>query len=297
MKRCVLFADDQIPWPKESESRNELVKKEIIEQKGEQLRQEGKDPEVAFNEDRLWFEGLHNALLVDFDVIPVRSFAEAMERVRDPDKFHVAVIDLSWSGDAGRGTERRDDIGFDLLHLLADQNKQREKRRPVIAFSQNFEKKPELLAKALKLGALPIPKNYTRTKAGKYPGHEALAAAIEYVAGYRGPNAEPSTILDDKTGRTVPDLIYVLSRRTSVAFIIGLVCLGLAILLFLAHLNTSPGDSVKLFGQTLYTKSAEPTAASSSGKPEGPAQAKSAATPVQGMGPGVDAHRQREPAP
>lgn len=184
MKPRVLFADDQIPWPKDSESKNVLVKQELIQQLGDKLKSEGKDPPTVVDENRLWFERLHNTLSVDFEVIPAREYKDAEHILgvsSEASSFDLAVIDLSWWGDAGRKGKSRKNIGFDLLHKLAERYKKTKKSIPAIAFSQNFEDDPTLLAKALKLGALPIPKNYTRTKDDKYPGHQAVAAAIEYL--------------------------------------------------------------------------------------------------------------------
>lgn len=184
MKPRVLFADDQIPWPKDSESKNALVKQELIQQRGEKLKNEGKDPSTAVDEDRLWFERLHDTLSADFKVIPARTYSEAEDILgasSEASSFDLAVIDLSWAGDADRGAKPRENIGFDLLDILAEHNKTTKRYIPAIAFSQNFADDPKLLASALKRGALPIPKSYTRTKDDKYPGHQALAAAIEYL--------------------------------------------------------------------------------------------------------------------
>jgi hypothetical protein len=253
MKPRVLFADDQIPWPRDIESKNALVKKELIEQRGDKLRKQGKDPATEVENDRMWFERLHDTLSIDFKVIPARAYTEAEELIRDGG-FDLAVIDLSWAGDAERGAKPRENIGFDLLDILAEHNKTTRKYIPTIAFSQNFSDDPTLLARALKRGALPIPKNYTRTNDDKYPGHQALAAAIEYLlALHPGGNPEGAGF-DDKTGRTVPDLIYAVLRRTGIWLLLSLVCLLFGILLFLAHTNTKPGETVKLLDQKLYTR-------------------------------------------
>jgi hypothetical protein len=254
MKPRVLFADDQIPWPGDSESKNALVMKEIIKYKGDKLRKKGKDPETAFNEDRLWFERLHATLSTDFQVIPARTFTEAETHLREPSSFDLAVIDLSWTGDAERGAKPRENIGFDLLDTLAEHNKTAKRYIPVIALSQNFTDDSKLLASALKRGALPIPKDYTRTDDDNYPGHQALAAAIEYLFILQPRDNHGGIAFDDKTGRTVPDLVIAVLRRTGVWSLLILVCLLFGVVLFLAHINTKPGEPVKLFDHNLYTR-------------------------------------------
>jgi len=166
----VILADDQIPW--NIDSKDEIVKKEILAQIGEKLIKMGKDPEQCYEDDKEWFQELVNYLETKFELTYVREFEEAERLFVKPEEFDVAVVDLSWTGDSTRKENPRENIGLKLLETLAKSNPV----MPVIAFSQNFEKDRELMSSVLEHGALPLQKYYDGT------GHQALASAIKYVS-------------------------------------------------------------------------------------------------------------------
>jgi predicted nucleotide-binding protein len=172
----VLVADDQ--FPSEREAENDSVKQQIIQRKGAELRARGKDPEAAVREDREWFVGLKEYLenKLQYVVLPARHFQDAEDLIRQPDTFDIAVIDLSWTGDATLGTRSRDNVGLTLLEQLHERNRGRKSPLPVIVLSQNYTKDPELIPLVVRKGALPVPKDYTPT------GHQAVGGAIEYVS-------------------------------------------------------------------------------------------------------------------
>ncbi len=170
MSLRIVLADDQIPWG--VESKDKLVKGEILTQIGDRLIRKGKDPEKCYDEDYVWFQKLVNYLETKFEAMYIREYEEAERIFASPGDFDVAVVDLSWTGDPSRGDKPRENIGLKLLEKL----KKSKKKIPVIAFSQNFEKDRELMSSVLEHGALPLQKHYDET------GHQALASAIKYVA-------------------------------------------------------------------------------------------------------------------
>jgi len=178
----VLFADDQIPY--EETNQNLRVKDAILQEIGDELRAANKDPEIAFSEDFEWFQGLSQHLDERFKVDPARTITEATNALHRRDEFDVAVIDLSWSGDATLPLGKRHNVGLELLEILQKQNDKNEDYKPVIAFSQNFKKDPQLMSLVLEHGALPVPKIYSET------GHQALSSAISYLAKVRPPGSK-----------------------------------------------------------------------------------------------------------
>lgn len=170
MSLRIVLADDQIPW--NVESKDKLVKEEILAQIGDKLREKGKDPGECYEEDKAWFQKLVNYLETKFEATYVREYEEAERIFENGNEFDVAIVDLSWTGDPSREGKTRDNIGLKLLEKLAHL----DKRIPVIAFSQNFEKDRELMSSVLEHGALPLQKYYDDT------GCQALASAIKYVA-------------------------------------------------------------------------------------------------------------------
>lgn len=178
----VLFADDQFPYDKDTE--NESVKEAIVAEIGDRLRSSNKDPEQAYAEDFKWFQGLSQHLGERFEVIPARTLSLAKDALHKRDDFDVAVIDLSWSGDAQLPPGKRHNVGIELLEILEKQNEDYEGYKPVLAFSQNFENEPALMSLVLNQGALPVPKTYSDT------GYEALSSAIFYLAKVRPPGSK-----------------------------------------------------------------------------------------------------------
>ncbi|ESA36364.1 hypothetical protein N836_00390 [Leptolyngbya sp. Heron Island J] len=177
----VLFADDQFPY--DEAERNTSVKAAILAEIGDKLRAKNLDPEFAFLEDFNWFQGLRQHLRERFEVLPARTFMEAKATLYERDNFDVAVIDLSWSGDAQIPSGQRHNVGIELLEILQEQNDKHRGYKPVLAFSQNFEKDPKLMSLVLDRGALPVPKAYSET------GYQALSSAISYLAKVRPPGS------------------------------------------------------------------------------------------------------------
>jgi DNA-binding NarL/FixJ family response regulator len=168
----VLFADDQLPSPNQSE--NERYKDELRKEFSGKLT----DFEAAYQEDYEWFSELvrHLRTEMGFDLMEVKSFSRAKELAQKRDDYDLAVIDLSWTGDPGLlSSEEKKNAGLEILRLIAKANQDTDVYKPVIAFSQNYSKDPELFARVLETGALPIPKDYTPT------GHRTLAAAIRLL--------------------------------------------------------------------------------------------------------------------
>ena len=172
----VLIADDQFPSQREEE--NESTKQELIRLKGPELRAKGKDPEVAVKEDREWFAGLKEYLedKLQYVVVPARHYQDALDLIGRHDAFDIAVIDLSWTGDATLGTRPRDNVGLGLVEQLYECNRAQARQRPIIVLSQNYTKDPELVPLVVRRNALPVPKTYTPV------GHQAIGGAIAYIS-------------------------------------------------------------------------------------------------------------------
>jgi predicted nucleotide-binding protein len=113
---------------------------------------------------------------LQYALVPARHFQDAVDLIGRPDAFDVAVVDLSWTGDATLGTRPRDNIGLKLVEQLYECNRTGQPHRPVIVLSQNYTKDPELVPLVVRKDALPVPKNYTPT------GHQAIGGAIAYVS-------------------------------------------------------------------------------------------------------------------
>lgn len=237
----VLLADDQIPW--DDAVLDERVKSEIVAEIGQKLRERGKDPTNAYEQDRAWFTELIEYLSVKqgFELTFEREYFGAEKRIRDGDNFDVVVIDLSWTGDHRLPRGERSNVGLKLIDEVAPHTS----GVPVIAFSQNFEADPELMALVTKRNAFPLQKHYSHVD------YQALSSAIAYltreslVSQTEDPFNEPASV-----GRTFWDVFSSLPR---IAIPIGLVVLFVAVL-GSAHVNTKPGDTVKAFGIPLYTK-------------------------------------------
>ena len=200
------------------------MKEAIINEIGDELRAKNEDPEVVYSRNLKWFQGLRQHLDERFKVIPARTFAEAKDALHRREEFDVAVIDLSWFGDARRDPGKRRNIGIELLEILQKQNSEYPGYKPVLAFSQNFEKDPQLMGRVLELGALPMPKIYTKT------GYQALASAISFLAKVRPPGskAEDPAVAAARVNR---------SAAIVVAFITGILGLigGVAVALLRSH--------------------------------------------------------------
>jgi len=233
----VLLADDQIPW--NDEALDDRVKSEIVAEIGEKLRKKGKDPKVAYEQDRAWFTELIQYLSVKqgYDLTFEREYTGAEKRIRDKDRFDVIVIDLSWTGDHTLPRGERSNIGLKLIDDVAPH----KSGIPVIAFSQNFESDSELMGLVTKRNAFPLQKHYSHVD------YQALSSAIAYLT--RESETHPSKA-PTSVGRTFWDVFSSLPR---IAIPIGLLVV-LAVVLGFAHVNTKPGDTVKAFGVPLYTK-------------------------------------------
>jgi hypothetical protein len=168
----VLFADDQLPSDDPVE--NERTRSEIRRE-----RPDIADFDRAFDEDFAWFEGLLDYLrkTKGAQVIAIRRFADALAAISRTDDYDVAVVDMSWFGDASLrpGRAERHNRGLDLVDRVAELQK-KGAHVAAIALSQNFRDDFELMTTVLQRGALPVPKSYEEV------GHRALYAAIEYLA-------------------------------------------------------------------------------------------------------------------
>lgn len=201
----VLFADDQFPY--DQADKNASVKEAILEEIGDRLRAAKKDPEAAFEQDFAWFQGLRQHLRERFEIVPARTFGEAKDALHSRDKFDIAVVDLSWSGDGQLPSGKRHNVGIELLEILREQNDKFQTYKPVLAFSQNFEKDPELMSLVLDQGALPVPKMYSKT------GYQALASAISYLAKVRPPGsrAEDPTVAAARVNKTAAIVVALIT--------------------------------------------------------------------------------------
>jgi hypothetical protein len=172
MQIRVLFADDQIPY--ENKADNDRVRKTIVDEL------EDKIPNVdeAYREDYEWFQALLNHLskIQGLEIIPARTYFAAEKLIRESDKFDVAVIDLSWTGDPNLESQQKRNAGLKLIKELSEQNRISTPYKPTIAFSQNFKDDFELVATMLENDALPIQKTYSEV------GHRTLSAAIKLLA-------------------------------------------------------------------------------------------------------------------
>jgi hypothetical protein len=170
----VLFADDQLPSPVPIE--NERTRSEIRRELGAKLS----DFDAAFDDDARWFRGLLDYLETsrNLQVIRVRSFDEASNKIERPQDFDIAVVDLSWWGDAKLpiGSSNRENVGTRLIERLSEIGRDRGLMIPVIAYSQNFKSDFELMSHILDMGALPVPKSYDEV------GYRALYSAIRHLA-------------------------------------------------------------------------------------------------------------------
>jgi hypothetical protein len=174
MQIRVLFADDQLPSSDPAE--NEQTRNEIRRE-----RPDIQDLDRAFDDDFRWFTGLLDYLerTKGLRVVPVRSFSEASARIEDKADYDVAVVDMSWWGDARLppGRRARHNRGLDLLKRLAELQAAGA-AVSTIALSQNFKDDFELMSTVLDLDALPMPKSYDVHGLG----YRALYAAIDHLA-------------------------------------------------------------------------------------------------------------------
>jgi CheY-like chemotaxis protein len=172
----VLFADDQIPSASDAE--NAKYKQELGKELAGILREAGKDFESAYREDYEWLSELLRYLSKDmgFDLVTTNSFAKAKELSQQRDRYDLAVIDLSWTGDPALEPREKKNAGLEILRIIHMANEASEAKKPIIALSQNYKGEPELFATVLETGALPVPKDYTPT------GHRTLGAAIKFMS-------------------------------------------------------------------------------------------------------------------
>lgn len=236
----VLLADDQIPW--DNEEKDGRVRSEIIAEIGEILRQKNKDPAKAYEEDRVWFKDLIRYLEVQrtYDVEKVREYYEVDKWIEDADSFDVIVIDLSWTGDHRLPRGERSDVGL----LLIKKIRQKHPNVPIVAFSQNYESRTELMDRVTNLNAFPLQKNYSHVD------RQALASAIEFLSRERQFSDIGAPDKQTTVGRTPWDILASVPKKfipIVFAAVLGAIFLG-------AYINTEPGDTVFVFGVPLYTK-------------------------------------------
>jgi hypothetical protein len=165
----VLFADDQ--FLSRDQLENESTRNEI--------KRELDKTDAQFEEDFGWFESLISYLKrKGVEIIGVRSWHKACAEIQNPANFDVAVIDLSWWGDASldSGRSNRENVGRELIERLSKIRRDDGSMIPVIAYSQNFMTDFELMSDILNMGAVPVPKSYDQV------GHRALYSAIQHLA-------------------------------------------------------------------------------------------------------------------
>jgi CheY-like chemotaxis protein len=229
MATKVLFADDQIPWEKEAD--NDKVLQELIKELGGKLA----NVPDAYGHDKLWFRELIDSLKAQgLQLILVRTFSEAEQRISQAADYDVAIIDLSWTGDRKVPSHEKKSAGLTLIDKIAAKNEQSGRYTPVIAFSQNYKDQPLLVATVLEKSALPIQKEYTEV------GHRTLAAAVKLLAKLR-PAASPKS-MDDvliasadrqfEANRSEVRAASILFNRVFVACFILLVALSIGFVLF-----------------------------------------------------------------
>lgn len=174
----ILFADDQLPWDNDAD--NLRVRSEIRREFA--VAKPSVDVDTAFAEDQAWFTGLLAYLeqTKGETVVRVRHFDEALTSLVQVQEVDVAIVDLSWWGDARlpSGAASRQNRG---LKLLPGGQTDAGRRAPMIVLSQNFTDNFELMSTVLERGALPVPKNYL----AKDLGYRTLYAAVQYLAGQR----------------------------------------------------------------------------------------------------------------
>jgi hypothetical protein len=173
----ILFADDQIPSERESD--NKKVLRELEKELEGTLTDAAGNPKrvsKAYDEDREWFSELIKSLREQgFELILARTVREAEAQIRAQD-YDVAIIDLEWTGDSDVPSPKKSSRGVALIEQIAEEDRNRTRHTPVIAFSQKFKKKPELVATAQEKLALPIQKVYDEV------GLRTLAAAVKLLA-------------------------------------------------------------------------------------------------------------------
>ena len=205
----ILFADDQIPVL--DEEKNERFKQELRKE----LSSKFEDFETAYQEDNKWFGELIGYLQIDkgFEVTIAKSFSTARNLVEQRDDYDVAVIDLSWTGDPDVPPDKKKNAGLELLRLVAEENETTGVTKPTLAFSQNYEQDPEVLASVLEADSIPIPKHYSKA------GQRSLAAAIILVVNRVDRSGNTSNL---KTMGDVVDMVQNLSPAIVWQIVVGM---------------------------------------------------------------------------
>ena len=180
----VLFADDQIPTT--DDAANKAVRDELVSMFSEE----------AYEEDHQWFLGLLEFLdTQNLEIDRVQTHEEAKRKISEG-RFDIAVIDLSWNGDAELGPDKpnattkekkvaRRNKGLELLEMLSPK-KMGDKYKPAIAFSMNFDKELADVNSVLEHDALPIQKVIKPPDhAAAHAGYAMLACAIKLLTRLR----------------------------------------------------------------------------------------------------------------
>lgn len=172
----ILLADDQVPW--DTSVKNDRTKEEIrkaFKHFGPEEFGADFDVDKAFAEDYKWFKGLLAYLdSKNTEVVRVRTFKEAMRRIKNPRNWDVAVVDLSWFGDyTVRRVADRKGKGKELLEAANGSCS----KVPVICMSQRFRSDLEHMSTVLELGAFPLPKDYKNPELS----YRVLHAASQYL--------------------------------------------------------------------------------------------------------------------
>jgi hypothetical protein len=174
----ILLADDQLPW--DDDAKDERVKAEI--RRVFATAKPEIDVDKKFPEDKAWFTGLLKFLerAKGEKLTLARTFAEAETHIENYRDFDVAILDLSWWGDANLEGQR-ENRGLDLL---LDKDHKKRSNIPIVCLSQNFKKDFHLVYTVCDRGAFPVQKDYTKL------GHEMIYGAIRYLAKHRRSKVE-----------------------------------------------------------------------------------------------------------
>lgn len=241
----VLFADDQIPTT--DDAANKAVREELVSMFSEE----------AYEEDRQWFLGLLNFLdTQNLKIDPVQTHEGAKRKISEG-RFDIAVIDLSWNGDAALGPDKpnattkekkaaRRNKGLELLEMLSPK-RMGDKYKPAIAFSMNFEKELADVNSVLEHEALAVqkviePPDHSAARAG----YSMLACAIKLLTRLR-PSRELS--IDDnvlaENATDQKEAVVRAERRFSIA-LLGAYVVIIATIVLVAFVPDIPQPMVEM---------------------------------------------------
>jgi hypothetical protein len=161
----VLFADDQVP--EESLPGEEM--KATLKRQHPEWPDEFID---GFAHTRQMVQVLRDA---SYDVTVARTFSRTLQLIRQ-ERFDIAVIDLTWYGDASLRGRDWQNAGWKISTALEEADKSAQRREtPQIIHSNRFRDDATLSIEAANRGKLPLYKGYDRA------GYEALKATVKFI--------------------------------------------------------------------------------------------------------------------